>query len=419
VLLQAGVGVHAVLQITTVGERSHLLPHHGDGKMRLSCHDPPLAGFATAGVPTLAPDDHLVHAAPPALLAVADQLACVWPTAGGNGGFFQRFRADTGAALDATAISLLFFDGASAQPTLAWNGSRFAFCGVLQGANVQLRRRQIDNTGAVLGAAPVTVLAQAAEIRDPCLVWGERAARYTLAWCDARSLPGDEVWMQFLDAQAAPLAAAASWDRLCQAPPDRLQWLRLDPDGGPDNDAAPRRCQALALALALALRSRGETACCCTTVRQQRRDGRGVRIGVATDMALADGVAEHDGFQFVNGESRSIAVYHRAVGADMRMFCRRFVPTGAADDAEQGWSAVAGEARAGVLARRPTAVARTQREYGAAWQYRANAAARFEIRFSRLDRQGRPMATARPVAPLMPCPAPRCCGRCWSRAPPT
>jgi len=624
VLLQAGVGDHAALQITTVDERSYLLHRHGDGKMRLSCYDralAPVAGFGTAGVVTLAPDARLVHGAPPALLAVADQLACVWPTAGGNGGFFQRFRADTGAAVDAAAVSLLFFDSAGAQTSLAWNGSRFAFCGVLQGASFQLQLRQIDNAGAVVGAAPVTVLAQVAEIRDPCLVWDVRAARYALAWVDARIVPGGEVWMQFLDAQAAPLAAAwrvvalpaasharqpllklhpdggyllawednsqdghfdlylallggdglvdgrlapdpsaggrrvlrlsdtpgdvngyalaadpegfvlayqspdevnadrvgvqavrltrglafeaqeepfmplqksgrysnatlldhaspalsavsavwtgASWDLLRLAAPDRLQWLRLNPDGEPDSrhgvdgvqdrpvpmlvlsvellwTGKDRRISvvnevlsgitvhladsdgasvrgfgaggAAALQDSVLLHSHtppqlgfytqpaftvvvayGSLQAGVLHLRQQRLDRRGVRIAAATDIALADGVAEHNWFQFVNGESRSIAVYHRAVGADMRVFCRRFVPSGAAAGAEQGLSAAAGEARGGVLARRPTTVASTHREFGAAWQYRASAAARFEIRFSRLDRQGLPMAVA-PVA---------------------
>ena len=50
-----------------------------------------------------------------------------------------------------------------------------------------------------------------------------------------------------------------------------------------------------------------------------------------------------------------------------------------------------------MLARRPTASNSVQREYAAVWQYRASAAAKFELRFSRLDRNGVPRANP-PVA---------------------
>jgi len=61
-----------------------------------------------------------------------------------------------------------------------------------------------------------------------------------------------------------------------------------------------------------------------------------------------------------------------------------------------------GEGTNGVLARRPVLVNSSRREYGAAWQYRANNAAHWEIHFSRLDRQGVPRAN--PPAPAPPLP---------------
>ena len=624
--LQADVGEHAAPRIVSVGERSYLLHRHGDGRMRLSCYDralAPVAGFGVAGVVTLAPDARPDDAAPPALLATGDQLVCVWPTSAGNGGFFQRFRADTGAAVDAAAISLLFHDATGPQHPLAWNGSRFAFCGVLHGATHQLQVRQIDAAGAVQGTGPVTVLDQAAEIRDPCLLWDARAARHVLVWCDARAVPGGALWMQFLDAEAAPLGApwavmaaapaatrtrrprlvvhpdtgyllaweddtqdghfdlyvallggngradgrlapdvgavgrrlsdtpgdvdgfaltgdgdgfvlvyqspdevnadrigvqalnltraaafeaqessatplqksgsyvvadllghdstalsalsaawtGASWDFLRLAPgdaaSDRLQWLRLSADGVADarhgvggvrevrfpglvlgaellwtgndrlisavNDAITGITVYLAGAdgAPVAGFGAGGTAALQDTVplhdrttpqlgfftqpaftvvvayagllagvvhlRMQRLNARGVRGGAAVDLAVADGTARHQWFQFVNGEGRGIAIYHRAGGAHVHVHCRRFQPDGVPDGAERTLSAATGEARNGVLARRPAAVNSSHREYGAAWDWRAGAAAPREIHFSRLDRQGRPMANP-PVA---------------------
>jgi hypothetical protein len=113
-------------------------------------------------------------------------------------------RADTGALVDAAAISLLFHDSTGPQRTLAWDSNRFAFCGVVHGATFRLELRQIDNAGQVQGAEPVVLVDQAAEIRDPCLVWDSRNNRYLAAWCDARNLPGGEIW-------------CCAWTRECSA----------------------------------------------------------------------------------------------------------------------------------------------------------------------------------------------------------
>src|SRR5262249_41293647 len=151
----------------------------GDGKMRLSCYDRSLRlvpGFGTAGVVTLAPDARADDHVPPDLIAVDDRLACVFPTTGANGYFFQRFRADTGAAVDAASISFLFPDGTGPHRWLVWNGTRFMVCGVAHPGNYQLQVRQMDASGALQGAGPVTVLDQAVEIREPCLLWDPRVS---------------------------------------------------------------------------------------------------------------------------------------------------------------------------------------------------------------------------------------------------
>jgi hypothetical protein len=627
VLLQADVGEHAALQIATLGDTTCLLHRHPDGKMRLSFYSRTLA-LRGASL-TLQPDARSDDIAPPALLAANGQIACVWPTSVGNGGFFQRFAADpaTGApvAIDSAAISLLFHDSTGLQRTLAWDGHRFAFCGVVHAASWQLQLRQIDAAGQVQGAGPVTLVDQASEIRAPSLAWDERSQRYLVLWCDARNVPGGEIWALCLDANAAaigvprpvmsvppaahmrrpqafihpgggwllaweddsqnahfdlyvstldanavpdgrtpnddvvagrralrltdspqdtdgyavtgdgdgfvlvyqnpdevnadrigihatfltaglafaaqedpstplqksgsygvatlldhtataltPISAVwtgASWDilRLAQgdAAGDRQQWLRLTADGLPDArhgiagvrerpyaglvlgvellwtgndrriaavndqvagisvhfadaDGAPIATfgagGAAAIADTVPLHDRtnpqlgfftqpaftllvayGSLQAGVLHLRQQRLNVRGVRAGNPAELLVCDGVAAHQWFQFVNGEGRSIVVFHRSSGADVQVLCRRFDATGNPVGAEQRLSAAAGEARNGVIGRRPTAVNSGNREYGAAWQYRASAAAHWEIHFSRLDRNGVPMANP-PVA---------------------
>jgi hypothetical protein len=137
-------------------------------------------------------------------------------------------------------------------------------------------------------------------------------------------------------------------------------------------------------------------------LRQQRIDDHGARVGAAADLAAASGVARHDWFQFVNGEDRSIAIYHRVDGAVTRVHCRRFRLDGTPDGAERDLSAATGEAVNGVLARRPTASNSSNREYASVWQYRANSTSPWEIHFSRLDRQAQPMANPPGKAPPMP-----------------
>lgn len=138
-------------------------------------------------------------------------------------------------------------------------------------------------------------------------------------------------------------------------------------------------------------------------LRYQRLDAAtGAQIGATSDLALVTGVSRRGWYQFVNGEGRSITIYHRVAGAVSRVHSRRYDALGAPAGAEVNLSPAAGEGSNGVIARRPTAVNSPNREYAAAWQYRANAAAHWEIHFCRLNRAGAPMTNPPLPAPNHP-----------------
>ncbi|GAA0750927.1 S8 family serine peptidase [Ideonella azotifigens] len=622
VLLQAAVGEHAALQVATLGEKSYLLHRHADGKLRLSCYDrklAPVAAFGSAGVVTLDPAARSTDAVPPALLAVNNQLVCVWPVSADKGVVFQRFNADTGAAVDAAAVSLMNCDAIGPQQPLSWNGSRFAFCSVLNDSSFQLQVRQFGTNGKALGASAFTVLDQAQAIREPSLVWDGRKNEYLLVWVDARNAAGGELWRQRLGPQLAklgmpellmslpagvhlrrpqillhpdggylltweddsqdtridlylatldanavpdgrtpmdaasgravlrltdspgdtnghavladaqghvlvyqnpdevnadrmgvyalnltkgqafeaqedpstpwqksgryvtttlaehanaslhPLSAVwtgASWDFLRLVPGPvigaRLQWLRLTADGLPDarhgvdglrerpwpfiptgaellwngNDRRVAVVNDMIAGISVHLAdadgvpvpgfgAAGSAALADTValhdgttpqlgmltppafgvlvaygslqegvlhLRQQQLDAAGKAVGTPAELLSCDGVAAHQWWQFANSEAKATAIYHRTSGANVQVLSRQFDAAGVAAGAEQLLSATTGEARNGVVARRPTDASNANREYAAAWQFRATAGANWEIRFSRLDRNGVPMS---------------------------
>ncbi|WP_164000340.1 S8 family serine peptidase [Pyxidicoccus caerfyrddinensis] len=633
--LQDNVGDHAAPKVATRGERTYLLHRHGDNTMRLSCYGRTLAleaGFGTNGVVTLAPnarpDDNVL----PDLLVVGEHVCCAYPATGGNGYFFQRFRADTGAAVDGAPVSFLFNTNTGPHRSVAHAGTRYTVCGVAHPGNYQLQTRQLGDDGALVGAGPTTLVDQVQEIREPCLIWNERLRVHVVVWVDARTVPGGEIYLLFVDANGAAIRAprlvmsvpAANhirrprllvhpevghvllWEddsqnahydlyvalldetgqvdgrlpadandplsrkliRISDTPEDtagfaaladarglslvfqspdeinsdrlgayalnltpaaafeaqedpsspllrsgrytkvdllshgdanlmalsaewtggawyllrlapagggvtELQWVRLNPDGLVDATygvngvrSAPvtllmTSCQLLWTGSGLVTAGNdllgglivhrhddqgapvagfgaggavslqdtatfhdhvipqvgwdagssqvqvayGTTQAGVLQLRYQRLNNAGVRVGAPVNLTAATGVAPHNWFQFVPSENRSIALYHRVNGAVTRVHCRRFLNTGAPSGGELDVSAVAGEAINAVLARRPTLVNSPSREYGAVWQYRANNAARWELRFSRLDRLGQPMGNPpAPPAPALPPP---------------
>ncbi len=126
----------------------------------------------------------------------------------------------------------------------------------------------------------------------------------------------------------------------------------------------------------------------------------------------ADGTARHGWFHYISSEAYSIAAWHREDAGNMAVFINRYTIQGAAQhtrlvasgDREPDdirLTTLAGDARNAVVAARPVAINSSKREYAVAWQYRANDTQPWEIRFSRLDRDGRPMNNA-PSPPAPP-----------------
>ena len=124
-------------------------------------------------------------------------------------------------------------------------------------------------------------------------------------------------------------------------------------------------------------------------------------------LASADGTARHGWFHFVNSEGpppRSIAAWHREDGGKSAVFANRYSIRGAKQHAAdiRLTDKLAGDSKNAVIAPRPVAVNSDRREYGAAWQYRAGSTQPWEIRFSRLDRDGKPMDKTPGAAPPAP-----------------
>ena len=140
------------------------------------------------------------------------------------------------------------------------------------------------------------------------------------------------------------------------------------------------------------------------------------------------GTAMHGWFHFVESETppHSIATWHRLDGGNMAVFFNRFDVDGRAQAVTPApapyvarphlkLTALVGDSQNATLAPRPQApvpsgsgtsaaalIQLAQRQYGIAWQYRPNDAAPWEIRFSRVARDG----TFGFPAPVPPAPIP-------------
>ncbi len=144
------------------------------------------------------------------------------------------------------------------------------------------------------------------------------------------------------------------------------------------------------------------------TLRYAVLNRTGTFVVAARDLvANVTGTARHGWFHFVESDTpaRSIAVWHQTDGAGKtHIFTNRFLLNGSRPGNRahiQIDAALAGESRNAVIAPRPIVFAPSgtgtsagalnqsrRREYGVAWQFRPNDAAPWEIRFSRLSRDG-------------------------------
>ncbi|HEY7492084.1 MAG TPA: hypothetical protein VIH59_13365, partial [Candidatus Tectomicrobia bacterium] len=147
------------------------------------------------------------------------------------------------------------------------------------------------------------------------------------------------------------------------------------------------------------------------TIRYAVLDRQGNFTVAARDLVVGVmGTALHGWFHFVESDTpaRSIAVWHQDAAGNLAIFTNRFQEDGRPHNNRPHirLTTLAGDSQNAVVAPRPvtpapaavvtSAAAMNQsrrREYGVAWQYRPGAAAPWEIRFSRLGRDGTVAAT--------------------------
>jgi len=143
------------------------------------------------------------------------------------------------------------------------------------------------------------------------------------------------------------------------------------------------------------------------TIRYAVFDRTGTATVAAKTLTTATGTARHGWYHFVETDvpTRSIAAWHRldAVAGTTAVFINRFDVSGTQiNAADMRLTALVGDSQNAVIAPRPhvfnpnfattpgSLLNSQLRDYAAAWQYRPNAAANWEIRFSQLTRAGLP-----------------------------
>lgn len=191
--LATNVGGHPAPQLHCDGAAVFLLYRDATDSIQLCRFDlalSPTATFGTNGVVTVAPKSRSEDDRRPALCATASEIAVAWFQKGRNNLRFQRFRLDTGAAIDSTAATLGVGDRGSAHSYLAHDGSRYTVVWArANGANQELCMRQVAANGAPVGDDQTALLSQAGAIEAPHLVWDARQSRYIAVWVDGAAVP--------------------------------------------------------------------------------------------------------------------------------------------------------------------------------------------------------------------------------------
>jgi hypothetical protein len=186
-VLASGVGDHPALAVAQHDDTTLLVSRATDGKLNLALFDKgldPVKTFGTAGVVATASASRPEDDRRPTLCVKGDEVGVAWVKKDADDLLFQRFRADTGAALDANPQILGLCTNTSLHPYLVQTGTRYAAVWVRFDNNkYELLFRTVSKDGKVEGAKPVAlVAAQPLEIREAHLAWDARNKQYLVAW---------------------------------------------------------------------------------------------------------------------------------------------------------------------------------------------------------------------------------------------
>ena len=214
VQIAANVGDHPLFALAAHGRNTIALLRNSGNALQLMLRDPslaPVAAFGTAGTVTLAPLSRSEDDRRPALAVHGDEIAVVWFQTGTDNLVFQRFRADTGAPIDASAKTLGAGRHAAALPYVIHNGARWAVVWAGgTGAAFNISLRLIDNSGNPVGAQASVVFSQNAAISDPHLAWDGRQNRFAIAFVSGAAAPANGLQIVFATDGGAPVGAPAT-----------------------------------------------------------------------------------------------------------------------------------------------------------------------------------------------------------------
>ncbi|MBN1478900.1 S8 family serine peptidase [candidate division KSB1 bacterium] len=212
VQLFANVGDSPAPGLARHGNNTLLLHRAGDNTIRLSLFDQNLAivnTFGTAGTVTLTPASRSEENRRPSLCVHGNEVAVVWNETGVNKVRFQRFQADTGTAIDVSAVEIGNMRQTSSHPWLVHNGTHYAAVWIhLDGSDYKLQMRLIDNSGTPVGTQPATLLTQTDEIRNAHLAWDTLQNQFLLVWVDTRRAGGEDIYRLVVDANGNPVGTA-------------------------------------------------------------------------------------------------------------------------------------------------------------------------------------------------------------------
>ncbi|HYW54447.1 MAG TPA: hypothetical protein VE826_10780, partial [Dongiaceae bacterium] len=145
----------------------------------------------------------------PAVFVRDTEIAVAWIETGTDNLRFQRFAANDGHALDAAPLTLGLATSTSATAYVTHDGTRYVVAWArFDGTNHSVLMRFVDNAGALVGAAPQTVVTQRAALAAPHVAWDARNARYLLAWVSDERQAGGDVKTQLADQNGAPIPGA-------------------------------------------------------------------------------------------------------------------------------------------------------------------------------------------------------------------